>query len=91
MVDEDKCIGCSLCVWVCLYGVCEFDFVDGVMKKCMFCVDWIYNEYIFEESCVFVCVVSCLIFVWYFGDLVDLELDVLKFVVECEGFDLVLE
>ena len=44
LVDPDTCIGCKLCSWACPYGAREYDYDDGVMKKCTLCVDRIYNE-----------------------------------------------
>lgn len=61
------------------------------MKKCIFCVDWIYNENLLEVDCIFVCVCICLVGVCYFGDFVDLEFNVFKLIVECGGMDLMLE
>ena len=44
LVNPDTCIGCKLCSWACPYGAREYDYDDGVMKKCTLCVDRIYNE-----------------------------------------------
>ncbi len=91
LVDEDKCIGCSLCAWACPYGARELDPVDGVMKKCTLCVDRIYNEHIPKESRVPACVASCPTSARHFGDLADPESDVSKLVAERSGFDLAPE
>jgi sulfite dehydrogenase (quinone) subunit SoeB len=39
LVDPDTCIGCKLCSWACPYGAREYDYGDGVIKKCTLCVD----------------------------------------------------
>ena len=36
-LDEEKCIGCRYCSWVCPYDAPHFDGVRGVMTKCTFC------------------------------------------------------
>src|SRR5215208_6654206 len=50
LVDPDTCIGCKLCSWACPYGAREYDYDDGVMKKCTLCVDRIYNENLEPED-----------------------------------------
>jgi Fe-S-cluster-containing dehydrogenase component len=59
LVDPDTCIGCKLCSWACPYGAREYDYVDGVMKKCTLCVDRIYNRHLPEEDRIPACVRAC--------------------------------
>lgn len=37
LLDEEKCIGCRYCSWVCPYDAPRFDEARGVMTKCTFC------------------------------------------------------
>jgi Fe-S-cluster-containing dehydrogenase component/DMSO reductase anchor subunit len=37
LVDDEKCIGCRYCSWVCPYDAPRFDEARGVMSKCTFC------------------------------------------------------
>jgi anaerobic dimethyl sulfoxide reductase subunit B (iron-sulfur subunit) len=39
LIDQDKCIGCRYCAWVCPYGALRFDEGRAVTVKCDFCVD----------------------------------------------------
>ncbi|MBI4333095.1 MAG: 4Fe-4S binding protein [Chloroflexi bacterium] len=38
LVDDEKCIGCRACIWVCPYGAPTFD-GRGKMLKCDLCID----------------------------------------------------
>jgi len=76
LVNEDRCIGCSLCAWACPYGAREMDAVAGVMKKCTLCVDRIYNENIPEEDRIPACVRTCPAGARHFGDFADPESEV---------------
>ncbi|MFQ5783523.1 MAG: 4Fe-4S dicluster domain-containing protein [Alphaproteobacteria bacterium] len=91
LVDEDLCIGCKLCAWACPYGAREFDFDDGVMKKCTLCIDRIYNENLPETERVPACVSTCPASARHFGDLGDPESDVSRLVRERGGYDLMPE
>ena len=37
LVNEDKCIGCAFCLWVCPYGAPQFH--DGKLELCDLCID----------------------------------------------------
>ena len=91
MVNPDTCIGCKLCSWACPYGAREYDYDDGVMKKCTLCVDRIYNETIPEEDRVPACVRACPTGARAFGDLGDPESDVSQSVAARGGFSLLDE
>jgi sulfite dehydrogenase (quinone) subunit SoeB len=91
LVDPDMCIGCKLCSWACPYGAREYDYADGVMKKCTLCVDRIYNDHIPAEDRIPACVRACPTGARHFGDLGDPTSDVSKLVAERAGFDLLPE
>lgn len=88
LVNPDTCIGCKLCSWACPYGAREYDYDDGVMKKCTLCVDRIYNDHIPEEDRVPACVRACPTGARAFGDLGDPESAVSKSVAERDGYGL---
>ena len=59
-IDQDLCIGCKYCSWVCPYGAPQFDEQKGVMGKCDFCVDYIEQGK--NPSCVDACPMRALDF-----------------------------
>ena len=71
LVNPDTCIGCKLCSWACPYGAREYDYDDGMMKKCTLCVDRIYNETFAPEDRIPACVRACPTGARHFGDLGD--------------------
>ena len=91
LVDPDTCIGCKLCSWACPYGAREYDYADGVMKKCTLCVDRIYNETFAPEDRVPACVRACPTGARHFGDLGDEASAVSQLVRERGGYDLMPE
>jgi len=91
LVDPDTCIGCKLCSWACPYGAREYDYDDGIMKKCTLCVDRIYNDHLPEEDRIPACVRACPTGARHFGDLGDPESAVSQLVAERGGFDLLPE
>jgi Fe-S-cluster-containing dehydrogenase component len=91
LVNPDVCIGCKLCSWACPYGAREYDYDQGVMKKCTLCVDRIYNENLAPEDRQPACVKACPTGARAFGDLGDPNSAVSKSVAEREGFALMPE
>jgi len=91
LVNPDTCIGCKLCSWACPYGAREYDYADGVMKKCTLCIDRIYNETFEPEDRIPACVKACPTGARHFGDLGDPNSAVSQLVAERGGFDLLPE
>lgn len=91
LVNPETCIGCKLCSWACPYGAREYDYEDGVMKKCTLCIDKIYNENLEEVDRVPACVSTCPVGARHFGDLGDADSAVSKLVSERGGYDLMPE
>jgi Fe-S-cluster-containing dehydrogenase component len=88
LVDPDKCIGCKLCSWACPYGAREYDYFEGVMKKCTLCVDRIYNTHLKEEDRIPACVRACPTGARHFGDYADPDSNVSRLSKERGGYDL---
>ena len=74
LVDQDVCIACGYCSWVCPYGAPSMDDANHVMSKCTFCANRVRMG---EEP---FCVASCPAHARVFGDLNDPESDVCKLV-----------
>ncbi|MCB1506538.1 MAG: 4Fe-4S dicluster domain-containing protein [Hyphomicrobiaceae bacterium] len=91
LVDPDKCIGCKLCSWACAYGAREYDYAEGVMKKCTLCVDRIYNPHLKQEDRIPACVRACPTGARHFGDFADPESIVSRISAEREGYALLPE
>jgi Fe-S-cluster-containing dehydrogenase component len=88
LVDPDKCIGCKLCSWACAYGAREYDYAEGVMKKCTLCVDRIYNTHLKVEDRIPACVRACPTGARHFGDYADPDSNVSRIARERGGYDL---
>lgn len=67
IIDQQKCMGCKYCAWVCPYGAPQYDAIKGVMGKCDLCVDYIDEGK--NPSCVDACPMRTL----EFGDFDDLS------------------
>ena len=65
-IDQELCIGCKYCSWVCPYGAPQFNPQKGVMGKCDLCADYIDQGK--NPSCVDACPMRAL----DFGDYDDL-------------------
>ena len=91
LVDEALCIGCKLCSWACPYGAREYDYEEGVMKKCTLCIDRIYNDAVDERGRIPACVTACPTSARHFGDLGDPNSAVSQLVAAREGVALMPE
>lgn len=67
LIDQNKCIGCRYCEWVCPYGAPVFDQTKGVMSKCTFCEDLLAQGE--NPACVDACVMRAI----DFGELDELR------------------
>lgn len=52
-VDQDKCVGCEYCSWVCPYGAPQINKETGRMSKCDLCYDYR------QEGRIPACVEAC--------------------------------
>jgi len=68
LIDQNKCIGCRYCSWVCPYDAPQFDEERGIMAKCDFCVERQHSGG--EPACVAACPTGAL----GWGDLNEDEL-----------------
>lgn len=78
-VDQDVCIGCGYCDWVCPYGAPSMDDVHHYMSKCNFCSTRVENGA--EPFCVASCPANARIF----GDLNDSESEISRLLRENHG------
>ena len=53
IIEEDKCIGCKFCSWVCPYDAPKYNTLLNVMTKCTLCAHRIEEE--LEPACVSIC------------------------------------
>ena len=66
LIDQDSCIGCKYCSWVCPYGALQFNPDKGVMGKCDLCADYV------DQGKNPVCVDACPMRSLEFGDYAEL-------------------
>jgi len=53
LIDQDSCIGCRYCAWVCPYEAPQYNSDVGIMEKCTFC------EQRLTENLPPACVTAC--------------------------------
>lgn len=58
--DQDKCIGCGMCVYACPFGVPHIDEASHKSRKCFFCIDRVSNG--LEPACAKACPTGALRF-----------------------------
>jgi len=60
LIDEDTCMGCRYCSWVCPYEAPQFNSGTGIMEKCTFCDHRQADE--LTPACVVACPTDALRF-----------------------------
>lgn len=58
VLDQNKCIGCKYCSWVCPYDAPKFNLKHRVMEKCTFCDHRLKEG--FDPACVALCPTTAL-------------------------------
>jgi Fe-S-cluster-containing dehydrogenase component/DMSO reductase anchor subunit len=60
LIDQELCMGCRYCSWVCPYEAPQFNADSGVMEKCTFCSPRLAEG--FNPACVTACPTDALKF-----------------------------
>ena len=68
-IDQNKCIGCQYCSWVCPYDAPQFNSTTRVMEKCTFCSHRLAEDLL--PACVALCPTTAL----QFGDIDQSPID----------------
>jgi len=65
--DDQKCIGCKMCMWSCPYGAPQYNPLKGKVGKCDYCIDYVQKGK--DPACVSACPVRAL----HAGKLTELQ------------------
>jgi len=60
LIDQESCIGCRYCAWVCPYEAPRYNSDIGIMEKCTFCEHRLSED--FPPACVTACPTDALRF-----------------------------
>lgn len=60
LLDQERCIGCRYCSWVCPYEAPQFNPVTGLMEKCTFCSHRLADG--LDPACIVACPTDALRF-----------------------------
>jgi DMSO reductase iron-sulfur subunit len=60
LLDQESCIGCRYCAWVCPYEAPQYNSAAGVMEKCTFCEQRLAEDV--PPACVTACPTDALRF-----------------------------
>lgn len=63
IIDYLLCMGCNYCEWTCPYGALKMDSSRGIMTKCDFCIDYLYEGR--NPACVDACPMRALEFGYF--------------------------
>jgi len=63
ILDYMLCMGCNYCEWTCPYGALKMDSSRGIMTKCDFCIDYLYEGR--NPACVDACPMRALEFGYF--------------------------
>lgn len=79
MIDQNRCLGCGYCAWMCPYGVPQFNRTTNTMGKCTFCASRVDQGQ--QPACVEACVYGARVF----GDLNDPNSEISRLIAQKKG------
>ena len=82
LIDQEKCVGCRYCSWVCPYDVPQFNIKTSTTQKCTLCSQRVDNGQV--PACVNACVYGARMF----GDVGDPNSNVSRLISEKRAYTL---